>query len=112
MGNRTVQPANTNRPDEKQIAEWKKKYGKVMQITIPEDDKILILREPGIKELELAASAKQKPGALPFDFNRSILSSCKLYEDEGFFSDDKRAMTAFTHLDKFNVVKESKLEEL
>lgn len=111
MATTKVTPANS-RPDDAQIAEWKKKYGKLLRITITEDDKVLILREPGIRELELATSAARKPGAQPFDFNRSIVSSCKLFEDDGFFADDKRAMTAFGELDKFKVIKEAEVEEL
>jgi len=107
-----IQPANTKRPDEAQIAEWKKKYPKMLKIYIAEDDKMLILREPGMKEMELATSAARKAGALPFDFNRSIVSSCKLYEDDGFFADDKRAMTAFGELDRFKLTKEVTVEEL
>lgn len=105
-------PLKKERPNNEQITALKDKYGKLLKINITEDDMLIILKEPGIKELEIATAASRKPGALPYDFNRSILATCTVYSDEGFLSDDKRVMSVFEHLDRFKVSKEAEVEEL
>lgn len=97
------------RPDKAQIAAWKKEHGDIYQITV--NGKIVILRAPKIKDLERAASADPK-GKKKFNFNRSIIENCKLYEDEGALSTDEALMAVFAELDQIIPIAEAETKKL
>ncbi|CAA0260485.1 hypothetical protein R8G64_13150 [Tenacibaculum maritimum] len=87
----------TNRPTKEEIAAWKKEHGAIYQITV--EDKIIILREPKIKDLERAMSADPK-NKKKFNFNRSIIENCSLYSDPGAMDSDKKTLAVFAELDE------------
>ncbi|MDB0600692.1 hypothetical protein PL373_05945 [Tenacibaculum maritimum] len=87
----------TNRPTQEQIKAWKKEHGALHQITV--EDSIIILREPKIKDLERAMAADPK-NKKKFNFNRSIIENCKLYEDPGAMNTDARILAVFAELDE------------
>lgn len=97
------------RPDKKQIDAWKEAHGDIFQITV--EGKIIILREPKIKDLERAASADPK-GNKRFNFNRSIVENCKLYEDKDVMDSDKKIMAVFSQLDELIPVAEAETKKL
>lgn len=85
------------RPDKAQIAAWKKEFPSIHQITV--DGKIIILREPGIKDLERALGADPK-GKKKFNFNRSIIENCTLYKDDDVMKTDRQILAVFAELDE------------
>jgi len=85
------------RPDKAQIAAWKKEFPAIHQITV--EGKIIILREPGVKDLERAMSADPK-NKKKFNFNRSIIENCKLYQDTGAMDTDAKILAVFAELDE------------
>ncbi|MAB37736.1 MAG: hypothetical protein CL528_11320 [Aequorivita sp.] len=97
------------RPDKAQIAEWKKKHGNLHKITV--DGKIIILREPGVKDLERAMSADPK-GKKKFNFNRSIIENCRLYEDTGAMDTDAKILAVYGQLDELLPEVEASVEKL
>lgn len=99
----------SSRPTKTDIAAWKKEHGEVYQIEV--DDKILILRRPGIQDLERAMAADPKRKK-PFNFNRSIHNNCKLYEDPGFSSDDQVLLAAYAQFDEIIEMREAQLKKL
>lgn len=91
----TKAPAS-RRPGKEQIQAWKKEHGALHQITV--EDKIIILREPGVKDLERAMAADPK-GKKKFNFNRSIIENCTLYQDDGVMNTDAKVIAVFSELD-------------
>lgn len=85
------------RPGKAQISEWKKEHGALHQITV--GGKIIILREPGVKDLERAMAADPK-NKKKFNFNRSIIENCRLYEDEGAMDSDAKILAVYSQLDE------------
>lgn len=100
--------ANT-RPTPAKIEEWKKEHGNVFQFTV--EGKIVIMREPKMVDLERASASDPKKKK-PFNFFRSITANCKLYEDEGFFDDDKREMALHAQMDEIIEIKEAEVKKL
>lgn len=100
----------TQRPNKAQIDKWKKEHGDIYQIKV-NGDKIVILRAPKIKDLERAAAADPK-GKKKFNFNRSIIENCKLYQDEGAMSTDAAIMAVFAELDQIIPVAEAETKKL
>lgn len=84
-------------PDQKQINAWKKEHGVLHQITV--EGKIVILREPKIKDLERAMAADPK-NKKKFNFNRSIIENCKLYVEPGAMDSDAKILAVFAELDE------------
>lgn len=72
-------------PTETQIAAWKKQHGAIYEINV--GDKSLFIRKPKIVDLE-RAMASDPTKKKPFNFNRSIVTNCKLWVSEGMLDDD------------------------
>lgn len=112
MGKEDTNPQEapqSKRPTKEQIAAWKKEHGAVYQIDV--DGKILILRQPTIQDLERAMAADPKRKK-PFNFNRSIHTNCRLYEDPGFSSDDQVLLSAYAEFDQIIEMREAELKKL
>jgi len=77
---------NSNLPSEEQIATWKKQHGAVYTIDV-EGEPVLIVRKPKIADLE-RAMASDPTKKKPFNFNRSIVTNCKLWVAEGALEND------------------------
>lgn len=103
-------PAMTGgRPSEDQINAWKQKHGAVHQLTA--DGYLLIIREPLTKDLERAFAADPKKNKA-FNFNRSIIENCKLYEDAGARDDDRRLKKYFFAIDSIVDMEEAEVKKL
>jgi myo-inositol-hexaphosphate 3-phosphohydrolase len=100
---------DSNYPSAAQIKEWKAKHGVLKQITV--DNKFMILRTPQLIDLERAQVA-DKDGKKPYNFHRSIISNCALYQTEGMMADDATARAVFGQLDELIVKKEAEVKEL
>lgn len=98
-----------SRPSAAEIKEWKKKHGELYQFEV--EGKIVILREPTLTDLERATSADPKKKK-PFNFHRSILANCKMYEDDGFSNDEKALMALFQEMDSVIEIKEATVKKL
>ena len=71
---RTYVPSSEFTPEF--IEKLKQQHGEIHKLTV--EDKAIIVKKPGIKELDFAQTTA---GASPFDFNRCILNSCMLAGD-------------------------------
>lgn len=98
-----------NYPDAAQIKEWKAKHGKLKQISV--ENKFMILRTPQLADLE-RAQVSDKDGKKPYNFHRSIIANCALYQTEGMMADDSTARAVFGQLDELIIVKEAEVKEL
>jgi hypothetical protein len=99
------------RPNKEQIQAWKVQHNvdTLHQITV--EDKIVILRPPGIIDLERALASDPKKQK-PYNFNRSILSNCKLYADDGILEDKDTLMAVFAKLDEIVEIKDAEITKL
>lgn len=106
--------AESKRPKKAELDKWKKEFGKLYGITT-EDDQMVILREPKLAELERAikaVNAKPEKVQKPFDLQRAILPTIKLYEDPNMLEDEKNMMAVFTKMDEVVKFKEAEVTEL
>ncbi|MAX81749.1 MAG: hypothetical protein CL843_16425 [Crocinitomicaceae bacterium] len=108
MATQKNQPVG-GRPTPELLEEWKKKYGRIHQLKVGEF--IMILREPKTVDIERALAADPK-GKKVFNFNRSIIENCKLYEDAGAREDDKRLQRFFNAIDQIIDMQEADVKEL
>lgn len=97
------------RPTPEIIAQWKEKHGELFQLEA--EGKIIVLREPNTADIERALAADPK-GKKAFNFNRSLIENCKLYEDAGARDDDKRLRQFFNALDQIIELKEASVKKL
>lgn len=98
------------RPTKADIAAWKKQYPEgIHKVTVGE--KYLILRQPGMVDLERAMAADPKKKK-PMNFNRSIVQNCKLYADPGIIEDDQSYLAVCSNIDEIIQVAEATVEKL
>jgi hypothetical protein len=90
-----------------QIAEWKKKYGDIFQISV--DEHSCYLRRPNRKELSYAAVAGKND---PLKYNENILKSCWLGGDEEIRDDDVLFFSAGSVLAEIIEIKAAELKKL
>ncbi len=97
------------RPTPEIIKDWKEKYGDVS--VLEADGYEIYLREPKTADIERALAADPK-GKKAFNFNRSIIENCKLYEDAGARDDDKRLRKFFNAIDNLISLEEATVKKL
>jgi|SRR3990172_3636045 len=102
--------ATVKQPNKEQIKKWKEQHGGLYQFTLP-DGKIVIIREPKMKDLERAQASDPKKQK-PYNFNRSILENCKLYEDEGVLQNDKNVLAIFAQMDEVIDIWDAEVKKL
>lgn len=90
-----------------QIAEWKKKYGTVFQLTV--SGKTAYLHKPDRKTLSYASTVGQTD---PLKFNKILLKGCWLGGDEEIKTDDDLFLAASGKLGELIQVKEAELKKL
>lgn len=109
------------RPNAKQIADWKKKYGNVLHKFQSSDGRMVIMREPTPAEMEdgLAKFSKltremKANGNEPkhFDFKRQIFQVIKLYADPGTTDDSVYMQEVYLNMDELVKSVEGKVEKL
>jgi hypothetical protein len=98
-----------NRPTKAQIDAWKKEHGDLYQLSV--DSKIMIMRKPGMRDLERAHASDPKKQK-PFNFHRSLIENCKLHADEGLLENDDNYFALCTKLDEIIEVKEAEVKKL
>lgn len=92
---------------EEQIAEWKRKYGSVFELSV--EGKKAYLRKPDRKTLGYASTAGQTD---PMKFNEVLLKGCWLGGDEEIRTDDELFLAASGKLGELIQVKEAELKKL
>lgn len=98
-------------PSTAKLQEWKNKH-KAKELTVIEVDEFqMILRPFKLVDLERAQTADPK-GDKPYNFHRSIINNCRLWETPGMMDDDDRAMALFGKIDELNVKKEATLKKI
>ena len=98
-----------NVPTDEQIKAWKKEHGKVYKLTA--NGHVLIMRAPLLVDLERAMASDPKKQK-PFNFNRSIMNNCRLYESEGLSTDDSALAGIYGKMDEIVQIAEVELGEL
>lgn len=94
--------------DDKQIQEWKEKYGGVY--ALPVEDKTAYLREPDMKDFKRAFTAMQTNGDLAF--GEEMITSLFIGGDEEIKTDDayflpaRKEMVSFFNFDDAEITKE------
>lgn len=86
-----------NTADDKQIQEWKEKYGGVY--ALPVEDKIAYLREPKMKDFKRAFSAMQDNGDLAF--GEEMINQLFIGGDEEIKTDDAYFLPARKEIKEF-----------
>lgn len=81
--------------------------GEIFQLNV--EDKSIIVKKPGIAELEFAQSTAGNNG---FDFNRSILNQCMLAGDMELINDEAYFLGACAQLEELVRTKASSLVKL
>ena len=99
MEKKNLPVGKEGRPDPAQIAKWKKEFGDIYHVRIDNDDMEAYLRQPTLNEIEFGIIAKNKKGASPLDFNRTVLKYVTLYMDPGFMGADARALELLSKMD-------------
>ena len=94
-------------PSKEQIAEWKKKHGKVYHIEV--DGRSCYLRQPTRKDLAAATASGKKD---PLKFNDSILVNCWLAGDEEIRTNDELFLGASQVLDEVLEFKTATIKKL
>lgn len=92
---------------QKQINEWKAKYGEVFKLKI--EDKECYLKTPDRKTLSYASSIASKD---PLKFNEILLNNCWLEGDEEIKTKDSLFLAASSKIAEIIEVKEAELEKL
>jgi hypothetical protein len=92
---------------DKQIQEWKAKYGEVFMVSA--DDKAAYLRKADRKIL---SASRTLAGNDALKFNEVLLKNCFLGGDECFMDDDDYFLGIQTQLANVIVVKEVELKKL
>lgn len=102
------------RPSAAQIKEWKKEHGSITAVETT-DGEMIIVRQPRLAEMEKAiatVSAKPANARKPFDLQRAILPTIKLYEDPKMLEDEGNQLFVFNKLDEVVKFKEGTVKEL
>lgn len=92
---------------QKQINEWKAKYGEVFKLKI--EGKECYLKTPDRKTLGYASSIASKD---PLKFNEILLNNCWLEGDEEIKTKDSLFLAASSKIAEIIEVKEAELEKL
>lgn len=92
-----------------QIAEWKRQYGELYQFSV--GGQILILRQPGMRDLERASAADPKKQK-PYNFHRSIIENCKLYETPGMLENERNLIAVCAKIDEIIEVADAEVKKL
>jgi len=94
--------------DEKQIQEWKEKYGDVY--ALPVEDKTAYLREPKMKDFKRAFTAMQNSGDLAFGEEMINLlfigGDTEIKTDDNYFFPARKEMAAFFNFEEAEITKE------
>lgn len=98
-------------PTDQQITEWKKEHGKVHAFADSDDNVVVIMRTPKLKDIE-RANASDPTGKKSFNFNRSILENCSLWIKDGVKDDDGLLMGIFENFPALINIVEVKVKEL
>lgn len=97
-----------NTADNKQITEWKEKYGGVYEI--PVEDKVAYLREPKMKDFKRAFTAMQNSGDMAFGeemINQLFIGGDEeIKTDDAYFLPARKEMKEFFNFDEPEIVKE------
>lgn len=104
-----VKTETKNHPTPEQIAAWKKEHGDIYKLT--SGAHTLIMRAPKLADLERAMASDPKKQK-PFNFNRSIMNNCKLYESEGLSQDDSALAGIYGKMDELIQIAEVEMEKL
>jgi len=107
----TKKLAPENFPKEEQINGWKKEHGKVHGFANDDDNIVVIMRTPKLKDIE-RANASDPSGKKSFNFNRSILENCSLWIQDGVREDDSLLMGIFENFPALINIVEVKVKEL
>ena len=102
---KTEEPKGQATPE--QIEAWKKKHGKVFQVTT--GNSVGYIHKPGRKELSYASHVG---ASNPLGFTEAILNSCWLGGDETIKSDDYKFLAVSSQLEKIITVAEAEIKEL
>lgn len=97
-------------PSDSQIAAWKKEHGKLHEVKVK--GKVLIFRQPKMLDLEIALSSKNVKNPKPYDFERSIIANCKVYEQDNMLSDDECMLGVITNISDIIKIAEATIKEL
>lgn len=75
-------------PTKEELKELKEKYGDLTKITAKESGRVVIVKEPNLKEYDRALVAGSNGG---LGFNKTIYNECVVWASEGINEDDKKA---------------------
>jgi hypothetical protein len=89
------------------IAEWKAKYGDIFKITARNSGRSVVIRKPGLKELDAALVAGSNGG---LGFSKIIYNNCAIAKDEGITDDD--LMAIYTEIGRVITIPEADVEKL
>lgn len=98
-------------PSDSQIKEWKEKYGKLKAFCDTEENIILIMRPAKMIDIE-RANASDPSGKKSFNFNKSILTNCKLWIKEGVEDNDDLLLGIFKEFTEIINTVEVRVKEL
>lgn len=101
---------DSTRPSQSQIDAWKKEHGRVHSVTVKGQE--LIFRQPKMYDLEVALASRNAKNAKPYDFQKSIIANCKLYEDEGMLTNDEVLLSVVSHIDNIIQIADAEVKEL
>lgn len=94
--------------DEKQIQEWKEKYGSVY--ALPVEDKTAYLREPKMKDFKRAFTAMQNNGDLAFGEEMINLlfigGDTEIKTDDNYFFPARKEVKEFFNFEEAEITKE------
>lgn len=98
-------------PDE--IAQAKKKYGRVFKVVVKDDDGTIaaqaFLHSPTRQVLDAAMASSKKKDSM---FNETIIKNCWLAGDKAIITNDEYFLSVSTQVNELIKFKESELEEL
>ncbi len=101
--------SEVKRPTEAQIKSWKKEHNAIFQIEV--NGGIVILRQPKMVDLERAMASDPKKKK-PMNFNRSIVTNCKLYADPGMIEDETTFLAVCSNIDEIVEVADATVKKL
>jgi len=96
--------------DDKQINEWKEKYGSVYEL--PVEDKVAYLREPKMKDFKRAFTTMQNNGDLAFGEEMVNLlfigGDEEIKTNDDYFFAARKEITSFLNFEEAEITKEGK----
>lgn len=96
-------------PTKEQRAEWKSKFGTTYDLILQSGD-MMVIRKPRIPDLE-RASASDPGKKKPFNYNRSIITNCKLWETPGLMDNDDNVQEIYALLDEVIEIKQGTVKK-